>query len=92
MVVERDNLIEKVDSLNSVVSDQNITIAKNENQITTEKADGITKVSGAKNEGKREVLVFIINTYKNQSFDELIKFSSIESVHVTKELWVITLK
>ncbi|MBK8855699.1 MAG: hypothetical protein IPN10_16740 [Saprospiraceae bacterium] len=33
LVVERDNLIEKVDSLNSVVSDQNITIAKNETKL-----------------------------------------------------------
>lgn len=77
---ERDNLQRKVDSLNTVVSIQNQTIADREKQITKEKADAKTIANKAKNDGKAEALVSIVNSYKNQPFDDLIESSTKESV------------
>lgn len=81
LVVEKDNLLAKVDSMNTVISNQIKTLADKDKQIETEKAIGITKVETAKNEGKAEAMTSILNSYKNRSFDDLIKFSSRESVN-----------
>lgn len=77
---ERDNLQRKVDSLNTVVSIQNQTIADREKQITKEKADAKTIANNAKNDGKAEALVSIVNSYKSRLFDDLIESSTKESV------------
>jgi hypothetical protein len=70
---ERDVLLQKVDSLNIVISKRNQTIADKDKQIKNEKAN-------AKNDGKAEVLASIIDSYKNRPFDDLIKSSTKESV------------
>ncbi len=81
LVVERDNLLAKVDSMNIVISNQIKTLANKDKQIETEKASALTKAKASKNEGKAEAMASILNSYKNRSFDDLIKFSSRESVN-----------
>ncbi|MBK6571866.1 MAG: hypothetical protein IPG21_05265 [Saprospiraceae bacterium] len=81
LVVERDNLLAKVDSMNTVISNQIKTLADKDKQIETEKANAITKAEASKNDGKAEAMASILNSYKNRSFDDLIKFSSRESVN-----------
>jgi len=77
---ERDNLQTKVDSLNTVISIQNQTIADKDKQITNEKANAKTAADNAKNVGKAEAFASIVNSYKNQTFDDIIKSSTKESV------------
>lgn len=81
LVAERDNLLAKVDSMNIVISNQIKTLADKDKQIETEKANALTKAEASKNEGKAEAMASILNSYKNRSFDDLIKFSSRESVN-----------
>lgn len=78
--VERDNLQTQIDSLNSVISKQNQTIIELDNQITYEKKNTKTTYDKAKSEGKAEAFGNIVDFYKNNSFDELIKSSSQESI------------
>ena len=80
LVGERDNLLAKVDSMNAVILKQIKTITDKDKQIETEKANAITKAEASKNDGKAEAMASILNSYKNRSFDDLIKFSSRESV------------
>ncbi len=77
---ERDNLQKKVDSLNIVISKINQTIKDKDKQIVNEKANAKTTADNAKNDGKAEALATIVNSYKKQPFDELIKSSTKESV------------
>lgn len=77
---ERDNLRTKVDSLKIAISHQNKTIEDKERQITYEQAKAQASAENAKNKGKAEVLANIVNSYKNKSFDDLIKSSTKESL------------
>jgi peptidoglycan hydrolase CwlO-like protein len=77
---ERDNLQTKVDSLITVISKLNQTIADNDKQIEKAKANSITSADKAKNDGKAEALASIVNSYKNRPFDDLIKSSTKGSV------------
>lgn len=84
---ERNNLITKVDSLNNLISNQNQIIAVTNNQITIEKANARTTADKAKQDGKSEALVSIVNSYKNLPFDDLIKSSTKESV--AREMYIV---
>lgn len=83
---ERDNLQRKVDSLNALISKQNQTIKDKDDQISNEKIIAKTTADNARNDGKVEVLARIVNSYKNRSFDDLIEFSSKESVARDRQL------
>jgi len=77
---ERDNLQLKVDTLNRLVSNKNLIISDKENQIANEKANTKTTSEKSKNDGKQEALSSIAKNYTNQSYDEIIKSSTKESV------------
>lgn len=77
---ERDNLKTNVDSLVNVILKQNQIINEKDRQIINEKANAKTTADSAKNDGRAEVLASILNFYKNLSFNDLIKYSTKESV------------
>lgn len=84
---DRDFLMERfrvlqvrVDSLKAFVVQQNQEIINKDKQIQIEKVNANTIATIAKNDGKREGLLSILNSYKNISFDDLIKSSTKESV------------
>ena len=78
--VERDSLLKEIESLKIKISTLNDTIADKNKQIKNEKTNAKIIADSAKNDGKAEALASIVNSYKNHPFDDLIKFSTNESV------------
>lgn len=70
----------KLDSLNVFITQQNQNILNKDKLIEIEKANAKALANIAKNDGKTEAFAVIINSYKNKSFNDLIKSSTKESV------------
>lgn len=70
---DRDYLLTKVDSLNDEIIKQKSIIEEKELQYKNEKVQ-------AKEDGKKEALASIVNTYKNIEFDDLIKTNTKSAV------------
>jgi hypothetical protein len=80
IITERDslqNLVYKKDKDNSKLVEK---IKAKEVEIDSVKKQCEQKVLQEKENGKQEALENLVNTYKNKPFDQLIKFSSLESV------------
>jgi len=77
---ERDNLQYQVDSLNTIISKLNQTIADKDKQISTIRQQGDQKAREEKDKGKMEVLTILANTYRDRQFDDLLKLSTKESI------------
>jgi hypothetical protein len=80
---ENDKLRRKVDSLNTIISEQHQTVLDKDKEIT---AIG-QQAQQEKERGKQEALANIVNFY-NKPFDDLIKFSTKESVNRDLRLMV----
>lgn len=80
IIIERDslqNLVNEIKSDNLKLADK---IKYKDLEIANVKQQGEQKVHQEKENGKREALANLVNTYKDKPFDDLIKFSSKESV------------
>ena len=73
---ERDILLHKVDSLNNLIAVLNNTISGKNKEIANIKATGEQRAIEEKQRGKTEALASVIETYKNQPFDDLILSSN----------------
>jgi hypothetical protein len=83
IIEDRDNLQNKLDSLNTeierlnkIILEQILIIEEKDNQIINEKANTIIASEKAKNAGKAEALANVVNLYKNYQFDDIIKSST----------------
>ena len=79
VIVERNRLQTKVDSLSAKVTELKKIISLKEEQIEEERQFGVRKSREEKENGKQEVFNQIILFY-NKPFDKLIEFSTISSV------------
>jgi chromosome segregation ATPase len=83
---EKEKLQTKADSLNGEILKLNQTIADKDRQIATSRQQGDQKARTEKENGKKEALASLINSYKNKMFDDLIKSSNKESVRRDMQL------
>lgn len=83
---ERDTLLTEVGKLNLEISKKNQLVADKDKEIAFVKANTKEAADKAKNDGKAEALTSIVNLYKSRSFDDLIKFSTKESVATDLQL------
>ncbi|MBK8044911.1 MAG: hypothetical protein IPK21_21040 [Haliscomenobacter sp.] len=85
--------IKEKETFDAQFKHQNDSIALLKNQISIKEGQiaeikqlAVQKAIQEKENGKREALTSIVNTYKGKKFDDLIKSSGIESVQRDKQL------
>jgi hypothetical protein len=79
--IQNDTLQNQNNRLNAQIADLKQIIADKDKQIAEIRKNGDIKANEKYQAGRNDALSSLINSYKNKSFDDLIKSSTKESVH-----------
>jgi hypothetical protein len=71
---------------NNTITDLNKQLTQKDGELKTSQEESKKTAATEKENGKKEVLDQLINTYKNKDFDDLINYSSITSLKRDKQL------
>jgi hypothetical protein len=86
LTLENLKLQDQVKLLNEKNNALNLINEKNSKLITDKETQIKDVAIKEKESGKKEIITSIINTYKNRKFDDLIVFSTLETVQRDKQL------
>lgn len=81
IIIERDSLHYLVNRIKADNLKLNDKLLEKDNEITSVQKQGEQKAYQEKENGKREALANLVETYKNKPFDDLIKSSNKETIH-----------